>query len=125
MGMFRLAQSIVKPRHVAKIPPNLSAYANRPMYCVTPQSNITSLSHIDSIVDPIEHPSLPPPTRYRHYKGGEYMVIGEGIHTENEEEFVFYYSVENPLKLYARPKDMFYSDIVHNGVNQKRFTLIE
>lgn len=38
---------------------------------------------------------------YKHYKGGLYRVIGEGIHTETSEELTFYLSCETG-KLYAR-----------------------
>jgi len=62
--------------------------------------------------------------KYRHYKGGEYLVFGEGIHTETEEDLVFYCSTED-WKLYARPKAMFYSDIEWNGETRNRFTLID
>ena len=58
---------------------------------------------------------------YRHYKGGLYRLIGEGIHTESNEELVFYMSVETG-KLYARPFDMFYGTVnLDNGSVVPRF----
>jgi hypothetical protein len=60
----------------------------------------------------------------RHYKGDEYAIIGEGIHTETEEELVFYYRISD-LELFARPKEMFYSDVEWNGETVKRFTPID
>lgn len=69
---------------------------------------------------------LQPVKYYQHYKGGIYAVIGDGIHTETEEELVFYYSTES-LKLYARPKNMFYSSVPSTklkGRTVKRFTLL-
>ena len=42
---------------------------------------------------------------YRHYKGGEYKVIGVATHTETDEELVIYVDVHG--KLWARPESMF------------------
>jgi len=57
---------------------------------------------------------------YRHYKGGMYTVIGEGIHTETEEALVFY-RADADSKLYARPRDMFYGELEYDGKVVKRF----
>ena len=69
--------------------------------------------------------SVSTPRKFRHYKGGLYAVIGEGIHTETEENLVFYYDASDATKFYARPKEMFYSDIEWEGETKKRFTPIE
>ena len=58
---------------------------------------------------------------YRHYKGGMYTVIGEGIHTETEEALVFY-RADADSKLYARPRDMFYGELEYDGMVVKRFS---
>lgn len=47
-----------------------------------------------------------PLTRYRHYKGGVYEVIGIGQHSETEEKLVIYQSVVGRRLLWARPLDM-------------------
>ena len=60
-----------------------------------------------------------PEATHQHYKGGLYQLIGEGIHTETNEELVFYrhvYPYEEAY--YARPSKMFH------GLNEggdKRF----
>lgn len=52
---------------------------------------------------------------YKHYKGGLYRDIGEGIHTETNEKLVFYMSVETG-KLFARPLEMFHGLVnLENG----------
>ena len=63
------------------------------------------------------------PKKVIHYKGGEYMFLGEGIHTETEEELVFYYASLD-FKLYARPKNMFHDYLEYKGENVKRFVFV-
>ncbi len=46
------------------------------------------------------------PGRYRHFKGGEYEVFSEAVHTETGEELVFYQDSKG--KSWARPKGMFW-----------------
>jgi len=41
-----------------------------------------------------------------HYKGGHYVVLGEGIHTETQEPLMLYYH-PTTQKYYARPLAMF------------------
>ena len=89
----------------------LSTPIIRPMSIITPSNNDTN-SDIPKLLDF---------KRHTHYKGGKYVVIGEGIHTETEEDLVFYYSADD-LKPYARPKDMFNSDVEWNNKIVKRFT---
>lgn len=56
---------------------------------------------------------------YRHYKGGIYNVIGMGIHTETQEELVFYEDTKGLL--FAKPVQMFLEEIEANGVKVPRF----
>ncbi|MCR4851291.1 MAG: DUF1653 domain-containing protein [Lachnospiraceae bacterium] len=48
---------------------------------------------------------------YRHFKGNEYEVICVARHTESEEDLVIYRSVKNPDAIYARPMEMFTSEV--------------
>ena len=59
--------------------------------------------------------------RYRHYKGNEYEVIGEGRHTETEERVVVYKALYEPYAIWVRPFDMFFESVVVDGVLQPRF----
>lgn len=60
--------------------------------------------------------------RYRHYKGNEYEVIGEGTHTETEERLVVYKALYAPYAIWVRPYEMFFEFIVFEGRNVPRFT---
>ncbi|MGY3839023.1 DUF1653 domain-containing protein [Bacillus atrophaeus] len=61
--------------------------------------------------------------RFKHYKGGLYKVIGEAIHTETEEKLVTYEDQDGAL--WARPKDMFFGNVIIDGKEIKRFTKIK
>lgn len=68
-------------------------------------------------------PPLPetPPGRYRHYKGGEYEVVGTARHSETLEPLVVYRPLYNATGLWVRPHAMFFSDVEIEGVLQPRF----
>lgn len=59
--------------------------------------------------------------RYRHYKGGEYEVIGIARHSETLEPLVVYRPLYNQTGLWVRPYAMFVGDIEHQGLVQPRF----
>ena len=48
---------------------------------------------------------------YRHFKGGMYKVIDIAVHSENAGVLVIYQSVKDPSLVWARPLDMFLSDV--------------
>ena len=72
-------------------------------------------------------PSLPPTPigRYRHYKGGEYEVVGVARHSETLEPLVVYRPLYNDSGLWVRPHAMFFGAIEAEGKWQQRFTRID
>ncbi len=59
--------------------------------------------------------------RYRHYKGGEYEVIGVARHSESLEPMVVYRPLYNDTGLWVRPHAMFIGQIEIDGVPRRRF----
>ena len=51
---------------------------------------------------------------YRHFKGGKYKVINIAQHTETGEKLVIYISMGIRGNVYARPIDMFLSEVDHD-----------
>jgi hypothetical protein len=65
---------------------------------------------------------ITPPGRYRHYKGGEYEVIGTVRHSETLEPLTLYRALYGEHGLWVRPAAMFNETVMIGGVTQKRFT---
>lgn len=63
----------------------------------------------------------PKPGRYRHYKGGEYEVIGTARHSESEELVVVYRPLYGEGRLWVRPLTMFMENVVVDGKSVARF----
>jgi len=68
---------------------------------------------------------VPAPGRYRHYKGGEYEVIGVARHSETDELLVVYRPLYNATGLWVRPLAMFLETVAHNGAPVPRFARID
>jgi hypothetical protein len=68
-------------------------------------------------------PPLPdtPLGRYRHYKGGEYEVIGVARHSETHEPLVVYRPLYNQSGWWVRPHAMFFEQTLVSGVLRPRF----
>ncbi|MFO1249841.1 MAG: DUF1653 domain-containing protein [Inhella sp.] len=71
-------------------------------------------------------PPLPatPTGRYRHYKGGEYEVIGCARHSETLEPLVVYRPLYNASGLWVRPHAMFFGMLEVEGQLRQRFERI-
>jgi cyclomaltodextrinase / maltogenic alpha-amylase / neopullulanase len=65
------------------------------------------------------------PGRYRHFKGGEYLVQGIATHSETGEQLVVYTPLYGAGGLWVRPLAMFLETVHHEGAEQTRFRLIE
>jgi hypothetical protein len=62
--------------------------------------------------------------RYRHYKGGEYEVLGAVRHSETTEPLVLYLALYGERGLWVRPHAMFFENIETDGVLQPRFARV-
>ena len=60
---------------------------------------------------------------YRHYKGGEYEVLGVVRHSETLEPLDIYRPLYNDSGLWERPYTMFTEQVAINGQIRPRFAL--
>jgi putative acetyltransferase len=72
-------------------------------------------------------PALPdtPAGRYRHYKGGEYEVLGVARHSETLEALVVYRPLYNATGWWVRPHAMFFGTVDVDGRTVPRFARID
>ena len=63
--------------------------------------------------------------RYRHYKGGEYTVLGLAQHSETSELLVVYRPEYGDRGLWVRPLSMFQEAIETSDGVVPRFELID
>lgn len=59
--------------------------------------------------------------RYRHYKGGEYEVLGTVRHSETLEPMVLYRPLYNQTGMWVRPFEMFIDHVDVDRVSGPRF----
>ena len=64
------------------------------------------------------------PGRYRHFKGGEYEVIGMVRHSETMEELVVYRALYGERGLWVRPAAMWTETVERDGKRFQRFVYI-
>ena len=72
-------------------------------------------------------PPLPEITlgHYRHYKGGDYEVLGIVRHSESTEPMVLYTPLYNDTGAWVRPYAMFFETVEVDGRVQPRFALVQ
>ena len=63
--------------------------------------------------------------RYRHYKGGEYTVLGVARSSETDELLVVYRPEYGERDLWVRPQSMFAEFVETQRGLEPRFVLIE
>ena len=64
------------------------------------------------------------PGKYRHYKGGEYEVLGVARHSETNEPLVVYRPLYNDTGFWVRPLAMFVETVMVNGQAVPRFAFL-
>ncbi len=62
--------------------------------------------------------------RYRHYKGGEYELLGVAYHSETCEPMVVYRALYGDGDLWVRPAAMWEESVTVEGKCVPRFTYI-
>lgn len=62
--------------------------------------------------------------RYRHFKGGEYEVVGIARHSETLEDMVVYRALYGEGGLWVRPASMWEETVTRDGKTSPRFTYI-
>ncbi len=66
-----------------------------------------------------------PPGRYRHYKGGEYEVLGTVRHSETLEPMTLYRALYGECGLWVRPAAMFGETVDIEGLSRPRFVKLD
>lgn len=61
------------------------------------------------------------PGHYRHFKGGNYEVVGVVRHSETLEPLVLYRPLDSNVGLWVRPYAMFVAEVDVDGQLQPRF----
>lgn len=64
------------------------------------------------------------PGIYQHYKGRQYEVIGEALHSETVEPMVVYRALYGSYGLWVRPKAMFLETVLVEGRETPRFAYV-
>ena len=62
--------------------------------------------------------------KYRHFKGGEYEVIGIAKHSETQEDMVVYRALYGNGEIWVRPASMWNETVEKYGKTFSRFTYI-
>lgn len=62
---------------------------------------------------------------YRHYKGGQYEVIGTARHSETLEPMTVYRALYGAHGLWVRPAAMFAETVEIDGVVRPRFEKVQ
>lgn len=60
-------------------------------------------------------------SKYRHFKGNEYLVLHLAKHSETLEELVVYQALYGERGIWVRPLDMFLEQVEVNGQRMNRF----
>ncbi len=65
------------------------------------------------------------PGKYRHFKGGEYLLIGVAKHSETLEPMVVYQALYGEKGLWVRPASMWTQTVEREGYKGPRFICMD
>jgi hypothetical protein len=60
-------------------------------------------------------------TKYKHFKGNEYLVLHIAKHSETLEDMVVYQALYGEFGIWVRPLDMFLEQVERDGLMIHRF----
>lgn len=63
--------------------------------------------------------------KYRHFKGGEYQLLGIAHHSETMELMVVYQALYGEHGLWVRPAEMWTETVDRDGYHGPRFIYME
>lgn len=63
--------------------------------------------------------------KYRHFKGGEYQLLGIAHHSETMELMVVYQALYGEQGLWVRPAEMWTETVDRDGYHGPRFIYME
>ena len=63
--------------------------------------------------------------KYRHFKGGEYELLGIATHSETMEPMVVYRALYGEGGVWVRPASMWSEEIIRDGKRIRRFSRVE
>ena len=73
-----------------------------------------TIEKIESVAKTLNGRHMPKPYEvYKHFKGNLYVVLNVARHTETNELFVVYAATKEMQRIYARPLEMFMSEVDH------------
>lgn len=73
-----------------------------------------TIEKIESVAKTLNGRHMPKPYEvYKHFKGNLYVVLNVVRHTETDELLVIYVSLKDMKRIYARPLQMFMSEVDH------------
>ena len=73
-----------------------------------------TIEKIESVAKMLNGRHMPKPYEvYKHFKGSKYVVRDVARHTETNELFVIYSDIREGQRIYARPLQMFMSEVDH------------
>ena len=86
-----------------------------------PARNAHNWKHMSETLPPLIET---PKGLYRHYKGGQYRVLGTVRHSEDLQPMTLYQALYGEQGLWVRPAAMFTEVANFNGLVQPRFVRI-